>query len=133
MMATVQLKEPHVLRIFFSSPFNGMGEERESLTKLYWPQIQSLSNSKGIQFVPVDMRWGITTEQSSSAQTVNICLREIDRSDMFVGFFGQVCHLKYINGMKPKYTYICTWQCKRYPDSDILLFLIFISSLQLLH
>ena len=44
----------------------------------------------GIQFVPVDMRWGITLDHSAQAQTINICLREIDRSDMFVGFFGQV-------------------------------------------
>ncbi|KAK7481177.1 hypothetical protein BaRGS_00027610 [Batillaria attramentaria] len=43
----------------------------------------------GLQFVAVDMRWGITTEASDNAQTVNICLREIDRSDMFVCFFGQ--------------------------------------------
>ncbi|CAH1794895.1 unnamed protein product [Owenia fusiformis] len=84
-----KLKDPRVCRIFFSSPFKGMEGEREELTKRYWPKIQSLCNSKGIQFVPVDMRWGITTEAAGNAQTVNICLRELDRSDMFVGFFGQ--------------------------------------------
>lgn len=67
-----------------------MEGEREELTKRYWPQIQSLCSAKGIQFVPVDMRWGITSEMSSNYQTINICLREIDRSDLFVGFFGQV-------------------------------------------
>ena len=45
----------------------------------------------GVQFVPVDMRWGITTELSDNNQTINICLREIDRSDVFIGFYGQVC------------------------------------------
>ena len=44
----------------------------------------------GYEFVPVDMRWGITSEMSSNAATIEICLREMDRSDMIVGFFGQV-------------------------------------------
>ncbi|KAK7481184.1 hypothetical protein BaRGS_00027617 [Batillaria attramentaria] len=66
-----------------------MEEEREELTKKYFPQIQHKCAEMGLQFVAVDMRWGITTEASDNAQTVNICLREIDRSDMFVCFFGQ--------------------------------------------
>ncbi|KAK3592936.1 hypothetical protein CHS0354_011736 [Potamilus streckersoni] len=84
-----KLKDPGTCRIFFSSPFNGMEEEREELTRKYFPQIHHLCNSKGLQFVAVDMRWGITAESSENAQVINICLRELDRSDMFVGFFGQ--------------------------------------------
>ncbi|RUS83651.1 hypothetical protein EGW08_008619 [Elysia chlorotica] len=66
-----------------------MEEEREELTRKYFPQFQHACNIRGIQFVPVDMRWGITTEAADNAQVVNICLREIDRSDIFIGFFGQ--------------------------------------------
>ncbi|KAL3873137.1 hypothetical protein ACJMK2_036291 [Sinanodonta woodiana] len=89
MAGMAKLKDPKTCRIFFSSPFNGMEEEREELTRKYFPQIHHLCNSKGLQFVAVDMRWGITAESSEKAQVINICLREIDRSDMFVGFFGQ--------------------------------------------
>ena len=91
----MDLKEPGVCRIFFSSPFRGLETEREELTKKYWPQIKSFCNARGLQFVPVDMRWGITSELSDSAQTIKICLREINRSDMFIGFFGQVCSSLY--------------------------------------
>ncbi|CAL1529408.1 unnamed protein product [Lymnaea stagnalis] len=84
-----QLKDPRTLRLFFSSPFGGMEEEREELTRKYFPQFQHLCNTRGIQFVPVDMRWGITSEAADNAQVINICLREIDRSDVFIGFFGQ--------------------------------------------
>ncbi|KAH9496124.1 hypothetical protein Btru_012115 [Bulinus truncatus] len=84
-----KLKDPKTLRLFFSSPFGGMEEEREELTRKYFPQFQHLCNSRGIQFVPVDMRWGITSEAADNAQVINICLREIDRSDIFIGFFGQ--------------------------------------------
>ena len=88
--ALSEMKQAGVLRIFFSSPFKGMEAEREEFTKTYWPKIDSFCKSKGLQFVPVDMRWGITEELSKNNQTINVCLSEIDRSDMFVGFFGQV-------------------------------------------
>ncbi|EDV22418.1 uncharacterized protein TRIADDRAFT_59003 [Trichoplax adhaerens] len=77
------------LRIFFSSPFNGMEKEREELTKFYFPHIHDMCNNRGYQFIPVDLRWGITKESTSKYQTIGICLSEIDRSDIFVGMFGQ--------------------------------------------
>lgn len=86
---TLNVKEEGTCRIFFSSPFVGMEEEREELTKRLWPRIQSLCNSKGIQFSAVDMRWGITAQSAKDAQVIDICLRECSRSDLFVGFYGQ--------------------------------------------
>ena len=77
-------------RVFFSSPFGGLEEEREELTKKYWPRLSSICKRAGYEFVPVDMRWGITSEMSSNAATIEICVREMDRSDMIVDFFGQV-------------------------------------------
>lgn len=84
-----KLKDPQTCRIFFSSPFGGMEDEREELTRKYFPQIQHFCSQYGVNFVAVDMRWGITSEASSSSQVINICLRELDRSDFFAGFFGQ--------------------------------------------
>lgn len=86
----LKLKDPGTCRIFFSSPFGGMEGEREELTRKYFPQIHHLCNQYGVTFVAVDLRWGITTEASATSQVINICLRELDRSDFFVGFFGQV-------------------------------------------
>jgi nephrocystin-3 len=85
-----QLKDPGTFRVFFSSPFRGMEEERTELTRKYFPEIHHKCAEMGLQFVPVDMRWGITAESTSQAQTISICLKEIDRSDMLIGFFGQV-------------------------------------------
>ena len=84
------LKNPQTFRVFFSSPFKGMEEEREELTRKYFPEIQHKCSEMGLQFVPVDMRWGISAESAQQAQTINICFREIDRSDMLVCFFAQV-------------------------------------------
>ncbi|XP_077991343.1 TPR repeat-containing protein DDB_G0287407-like [Glandiceps talaboti] len=82
-------KETRIARVFFSSPFRGLEMEREELTKKYWPRLSSMCSKAGYEFVPVDLRWGITSEKTSNAGTVEVCLREIDRSDLFVGFFGQ--------------------------------------------
>lgn len=70
-----------------------MEEERTELTRKYFPEIHHKCAEMGLQFVPVDMRWGITAESVKQAQTISICLKEIDRSDMIVGFFGQVSWL----------------------------------------
>lgn len=88
-----EFKDPAVCRIFISSPFNGLEEEREELTKRHWPRIQTLCASRGIQLRIVDMRWGITHHASGLAQTALICLKELDRSDIMVGFFGQVLRI----------------------------------------
>ncbi|XP_070581459.1 TPR repeat-containing protein DDB_G0287407-like [Ptychodera flava] len=78
-----------IVRVFFSSPFGGLEAEREELTKKYWPRLSSACSKAGYEFVPVDLRWGITTEKTSNAVTLEVCLREVERSDVFVGFFGQ--------------------------------------------
>ena len=89
MTMEVRLKDPRVLRIFLSSPFNGMKAERDCLTCLYWPRLKSALLKKGLLLRIVDLRWGITSEMASDNQTFNTCLREVDRSDIFVGMYGR--------------------------------------------
>ena len=83
------LYDKHVCRVFFSSPFNGMQAEREILARRYWPRLQSYCESHGVHFRAVDLRWGITHDAAENAQVLNICLNEINRSDILVGFYGQ--------------------------------------------
>ncbi|XP_076442900.1 TPR repeat-containing protein DDB_G0287407-like [Babylonia areolata] len=84
-----KLKDPRTCRVFVSSPFGGLEREREELVARYFPQLAALCQARGVQFVAVDMRWGITEEAATNNQVVNICLREIDRSDIFIGFYAQ--------------------------------------------
>ncbi|XP_077865213.1 TPR repeat-containing protein DDB_G0287407-like [Saccoglossus kowalevskii] len=81
--------DKRIVRVFFSSPFRGLEIEREEMTKKYWPRLSTMCSKAGFEFVPVDLRWGITSEMTENAGTLNVCLREVDRSDMIVGFFGQ--------------------------------------------
>ena len=47
------------LRVFISSTFADMNAERDALT-LIFPQIKALCKERGVEFVPIDLRWGIT-------------------------------------------------------------------------
>ena len=53
-----------------------MAEEREELLKYVFPQLRKFCSDRGVFLTQVDLRWGITTEQSKSGNTINICLSE---------------------------------------------------------
>ena len=42
----------------------------------------------GVHLFFVDLRWGVTIDQATNGEVVNICLSEMTRSDYFVGFLG---------------------------------------------
>eukprot|EP01122_Echinamoeba_exundans_P012774 TRINITY_DN542_c0_g1_i4.p1 TRINITY_DN542_c0_g1~~TRINITY_DN542_c0_g1_i4.p1 ORF type:complete len:1450 (+),score=311.88 TRINITY_DN542_c0_g1_i4:280-4629(+) len=67
------------VRVFISSTFRDMGDEREALLKHVFPLLQKEYRERGVSLTAVDLRWGITSEQTNNAQTINVCLSEIDR------------------------------------------------------
>eukprot|EP01119_Soliformovum_irregulare_P018873 TRINITY_DN5873_c1_g1_i2.p1 TRINITY_DN5873_c1_g1~~TRINITY_DN5873_c1_g1_i2.p1 ORF type:complete len:679 (+),score=126.79 TRINITY_DN5873_c1_g1_i2:221-2038(+) len=76
------------LRLFISSTFLDMSVERSLLVSQVFPQIQDLCSKRDIQFSYVDLRWGITEEESKQGQTVLQCLNELDRCNMFLCMLG---------------------------------------------
>ena len=67
------------IRLFISSTFRDMNEEREILMKTIMPEVREFAAERGVTISEVDLRWGITEEQSAQGDTINICLSEIDR------------------------------------------------------
>jgi WD40 repeat protein len=70
---------PRRFRLFVSSTFADLTEERWALAERVWPRLQELCVRHGFRFEAVDMRWGISEEASLDQQTVKIDLAEIDR------------------------------------------------------
>jgi hypothetical protein len=66
------------IRVFVSSTFKDMGIEREQLVKSVFPELKHLCLERGVFFTYVDLRWGITAQDSQDGQTLNLCLNEID-------------------------------------------------------
>jgi hypothetical protein len=81
--------ESRQIRVFVSSTFADMKEEREVLLGQIFPALAAVCKQRGVSFSAVDLRWGITTDQSQQGETINICLREIDRCrPYFVSVLG---------------------------------------------
>lgn len=78
------------LRVFISSTFRDLKEEREHLVKKIFPEVRSLCRERGITFTEVDLRWGLTEEDVALGQVIRTCLEEIDRCrPYFIGITGE--------------------------------------------
>ncbi|KAH3742581.1 Tetratricopeptide repeat protein [Pelomyxa schiedti] len=77
------------IRIFISSPFRDMKEEREKIVKYVIPKIRKLCMSLDVAVSYVDLRWGVTGAQSEQATMLLMCLREVEKSNVFLGLYGE--------------------------------------------
>ena len=78
------------LRIFVSSTFQDMLEERNILVSKVFPVIAEYCHRRKVEFIGVDLRWGVTDEQAERGETVDICMSEIDKCrPLFIGMLGE--------------------------------------------
>ena len=70
-----------MIRIFISSTFINFVEERNKLVDVF-NELNMFCKSAGFSFQVLDLRWGITDEDSRDNRTLQICLDEISRCQM---------------------------------------------------
>lgn len=79
-----------VIRVFISSTFKDMKDERDHLVKFIFPQLRKFCESRGVVWSEVDLRWGITDEEQAEGKVLPICLQEIRRCrPYFIGLLGE--------------------------------------------
>ena len=67
-----------------------MMRERDLLVKQVFPELRRKCARRFVTFTEVDLRWGITEEQSAEGQVLPLCLAEIERSrPYFLGLLGE--------------------------------------------
>lgn len=77
------------IRVFISSTFRDMQDERDYLMKRTFPKLRKLAAERDVTLTELDLRWGITEEEAKSGKVVEICLREIENSiPFFIGIIG---------------------------------------------
>ena len=80
------------IRVFISSTFQDMNEEREYLRTEIFPQFTRECRKKGVIFTPIDLRWGVDESDAANQRTIEICLDEIKKSSetpaFFIGLIG---------------------------------------------
>ena len=66
-------------RIFVSSTFSDLKEERNALQEKVFPKLRELCTQHGCRFQAIDLRWGVSEEAALDQQAMRICLEEVDR------------------------------------------------------
>ena len=78
------------IRVFISSTFKDMREERDALMSHCWPELRLFCKERQVELVEVDLRWGISVEQSTRKETLKICLDEINACrPFFISLLGE--------------------------------------------
>ncbi len=77
------------VRIFISSTFRDMMNEREYLVKKVFPELRKKFKNRAVTITEVDLRWGVLEEEAENGKVIDICLTEIDKSrPYFIGLLG---------------------------------------------
>lgn len=77
------------IRVFISSTFRDMQEERDYLITKVFPLLQAEAEKRDVTVTPLDLRWGITEDDAKSGKVLQICLQEIENSHpFFIGIIG---------------------------------------------
>lgn len=66
-------------RVFVSSTFEDLKAERDALQRERVSEARQLCEENGTRFQAIDLRWGVRDEAALNQQTMEICLREIER------------------------------------------------------
>jgi nephrocystin-3 len=79
-----------VIRVFVSSTFRDMVEDRNELMTQAWPELRRFCRERQVELVEVDLRWGIAEEQATRKETLKLCLDEIRACrPFFIGLLGE--------------------------------------------
>lgn len=73
------VQDSRTFRIFISSTFSDLKEERNALQEKVFPRLRDLCEWHGCRFQAIDLRWGVSEQESLNQDTMRICLREIKR------------------------------------------------------
>ena len=85
----MQQVKPRVIKVFISSTFRDMNDERDYLNKYVFPRVHHYCSERRIEFYPIDLRWGIQENDSKSGLVISSCLEQIDSSrPFFIGILG---------------------------------------------
>lgn len=78
------------ISVFISSTFNDMHAERDYVLKNVFPQLGEWCERRHIFFRDIDLRWGVTPQDSRTQNTIYKCLTAVDSCrPFFLCFLGQ--------------------------------------------
>jgi hypothetical protein len=77
-------------KVFISSTFRDMHAERDHLVKVVFPELRERLIPYRVYLDDIDLRWGITEEESKKDRVLDLCLQQIDECrPFFIGILGE--------------------------------------------
>ena len=77
------------VRVFISSTFKDMQNEREILVNGVFPRLRKQFKSRMVEIIDVDLRWGVPADITDNSTIIEICLGEVLRcKPFFLGMIG---------------------------------------------
>ena len=79
-----------ILKVFISSTFKDFQEERDILRDEVFPAVRIEAKRRNVELIPIDLRTGLTDEESQLGGSVVVCLKEVERSrPHFISMLGE--------------------------------------------
>ncbi|GAM28683.1 hypothetical protein SAMD00019534_118590 [Acytostelium subglobosum LB1] len=78
----------NIVHVFVSSTFKDMIGERDHLIKVVFPALNMKAKAKNLTIVPVDLRWGLTKEDTTVKGQIELCLKQIEKCHITLGMVG---------------------------------------------
>lgn len=102
------------IRVFISSTFSDMNNEREYLMRHIFPKLRKNASKHDVTLTEIDLRWGITEDESKNGKVVELCLNEIDNCiPFFIGIIGhrygwipEITNISDSANMKDRYNWV---------------------------
>lgn len=96
------------VRVFISSTFSDMIQERNIIVYSVFPRLRQEFSTQMINVTEVDLRWGIPEEDSENSKILEICIGEVLHcAPFFVGIVGQqygtIVPMDIISNLPPAY------------------------------
>ena len=77
------------VRVFISSSFGEMKEERDILARLVMPWLRQECDAHNVALVNIGLRWGVTGESGGAERLDHLIGNEIGRASLFVALVGR--------------------------------------------
>jgi len=68
--------------------YNDVHAEWDYLNRLVFPELRSPCIRHGVEFIGIDLRWGVTKKEIEQRGALSVCLDEIRRCNLFVSLIG---------------------------------------------
>jgi tetratricopeptide (TPR) repeat protein len=82
--------ENRQIRIFISSTFRDMQDERSYLVTKVFPALRKYCEQRDVSLFELDLRWGISEEEAKQGKVFDICLKEVLKTrPFFIGLLGE--------------------------------------------